>query len=67
MTCRDWLKINGFEDVVELIDNAIAKMAIRGSKQRRLVGHSFWWHRRKALHLRRYRVSRAACGSNPST
>ncbi len=38
MTCRDWLKINGFEDVVEMIDNAIAKMAIRGSKQRRN-----WW------------------------
>jgi len=38
MTCRDWLKINGYADVVQLIDNAIAKLAIRGSKQRRN-----WW------------------------
>jgi hypothetical protein len=38
MTCRDWLNNNGYKDVVELIDNAIAKMAIRGSKQRRN-----WW------------------------
>jgi hypothetical protein len=38
MTCRDWLKINGYEDVGRLIDNAITKMAIRGSKQRRN-----WW------------------------
>lgn len=38
MTCRDWLKNNGYEDVVRLIDDAIAKMASRGSKQRRN-----WW------------------------
>jgi hypothetical protein len=38
MTCRDWLRANGYEDVVELIDQAIAKMAVRGSKQRRN-----WW------------------------
>jgi hypothetical protein len=38
MTCRDWLRANGYEDVVELIDQAMAKMAARGSKQRRN-----WW------------------------
>ncbi len=38
MTCRDWLGANGYEDVVDLIDQAIAKMAARGSKQRRN-----WW------------------------
>jgi hypothetical protein len=38
MTCRDWLRANGYEDVVGLIDQAMAKMAARGSKQRRN-----WW------------------------
>ena len=38
MTCRDWLRANGYEDVVDLIDQAMAKMAARGSKQRRN-----WW------------------------
>src|SRR5438034_999252 len=38
MTCRDWLENNGYEDVVRVIDDAIAKMANRGSKQRRN-----WW------------------------
>lgn len=38
MTCRDWLSDNGYEDVVALIDKAIAKMIARGSKQRRN-----WW------------------------
>ena len=38
MTCRDWLRTNGYEDVVELIDQAIARMAARGSRQRRN-----WW------------------------
>lgn len=38
MTCRDWLRTNGYEDIVELIDKAMAKMAARGSKQRRN-----WW------------------------
>ncbi len=38
MTCRDWLLTNGYEDIVELIDQAMAKMAARGSKQRRN-----WW------------------------
>ena len=38
MTCRDWLRANGYEDVVDLIDQAITKMAARGSKQRRN-----WW------------------------
>jgi len=38
MTCRDWLRHNGYEDVVVLIDRAKAKMAARGSKQRRN-----WW------------------------
>ena len=38
MTCRDWLRANGYEDVADLIDRAMAKMAARGSKQRRN-----WW------------------------
>lgn len=38
MTCREWLRVNGYEDVVELIDQATAKMTARGSKQRRN-----WW------------------------
>lgn len=38
MTCRDWLRANGYEDVVALIDQATAKMACRRSKQRRN-----WW------------------------
>ena len=38
MTCRDWLRANRYEDVAELIDRAMAKMAARGSRQRRN-----WW------------------------
>jgi hypothetical protein len=38
MTCRDWLCENKYEDVANLIDQAMAKMAVRGSKQRRN-----WW------------------------
>jgi hypothetical protein len=38
MICRDWLRGNGYEDVVGLIDQAMKKMADRGSKQRRN-----WW------------------------
>ena len=38
MTCREWLSTNGYEDVVDLIDQAMAKAAARGSKQRRN-----WW------------------------
>jgi len=38
MTCREWLRDNGYEDVVATIDEAMAKMAARGSKQRRN-----WW------------------------
>jgi hypothetical protein len=38
MTCREWLRANGYPDVVALIDRAMAKMAERGSKQRRN-----WW------------------------
>ena len=38
MTCREWLRANGYVDVVELIDQATAKMAARGSKHRRN-----WW------------------------
>lgn len=38
MTCRDWLRANGYEDVVLLIDGAMGRMAARGSKQRRN-----WW------------------------
>jgi hypothetical protein len=38
MICRDWLRANGYEDIAALIDKAIAKMASRGSRQRRN-----WW------------------------
>ncbi len=38
MTCRDWLRENSYADVLALIDEAMAKMASRGSKQRRN-----WW------------------------
>jgi len=38
MTCRDWLRTNGYEDIADLIDQAMAKMAARHSKQRRN-----WW------------------------
>jgi hypothetical protein len=38
MTCRDWLRTNGYENIVDLIDQAMAKMAARNSKQRRN-----WW------------------------
>ncbi len=38
MTCKEWLRTNGYEDVVDLIDQAMKKMAARGSKQRRN-----WW------------------------
>jgi len=38
MTCRDWLRSNDYDDVVGLIDQAMAKMVARGSKQRRN-----WW------------------------
>jgi hypothetical protein len=38
MTCRDWLRTNGYEDVADLIDQAMSKMAARHSKQRRN-----WW------------------------
>lgn len=38
MTCREWLRENAYDDVVALIDEAMARMAKRGSKQRRN-----WW------------------------
>jgi len=38
MTTRDWLRQNGYEDVVELIDEVLAELAARGSKERRN-----WW------------------------
>jgi hypothetical protein len=38
MTCRDWLRANGYEDIADLIDEAMAKMTARDSKQRRN-----WW------------------------
>jgi hypothetical protein len=38
MICRDWLRVNGYEDIAGLIDQAMRKMADRGSKQRRN-----WW------------------------
>jgi hypothetical protein len=36
--CKDWFRTNRYEDVVALIEQAEAKMAARGSKQRRN-----WW------------------------
>ena len=38
MTCRDWLRDNNYQDILALVDEAMAKMAARGSKQRRN-----WW------------------------
>jgi hypothetical protein len=38
MTARDWLRDNGYEDVAALIDEVMAEMKARGSKQRRN-----WW------------------------
>lgn len=38
MTCRNWLRANGYEDIADLIDQAMLKMEARGSKQRRN-----WW------------------------
>jgi hypothetical protein len=38
MNWREWLNQNNYEDVVSLIDEAMAKIAARGSKQRRN-----WW------------------------
>jgi hypothetical protein len=38
MTTRDWLRQNGYEDVRELIDEVIAELAAKGSKERRN-----WW------------------------
>lgn len=38
MTARDWLRENGYEDAAALIDDVMAEMVARGSKQRRN-----WW------------------------
>ena len=38
MTARDWLRRNGYEDVGELIDEVIAELRARNSKERRN-----WW------------------------
>ena len=38
MTTRDWLRQNGYEDVVGLIDEVMATLTARGSKERRN-----WW------------------------
>lgn len=38
MTARDWLRRNGYEDVVELIDEVMAALEARNSKERRN-----WW------------------------
>lgn len=38
MNCRDWLRQNGYEDVVALIDEVEIRLKKRGSKQRRN-----WW------------------------
>lgn|SRR5208337_45587 len=65
MTCRDWLQANGYKDVALLVDNAIAKMAARGSRERRN-----WWDILSgsvegAVRARRYRVPGVAHRSNP--
>ncbi len=38
MNARDWLRENGYEDIVSLIDEVMADLETRGSKQRRN-----WW------------------------
>ena len=38
MTTRGWLRQNGYEDIVELIDEVVATLAARSSKERRN-----WW------------------------
>jgi hypothetical protein len=38
MTCREWLRENGYEDLVELIDQALASIEAKGRKSRRN-----WW------------------------
>lgn len=38
MTAREWLRINGYEDVAEQIDEVMALVAAAGSKERR-----DWW------------------------
>lgn len=38
MTTRDWLRQNGYDDIADLIDEAMADMQRNGSKQRRN-----WW------------------------
>lgn len=38
MIARDWLRKNGYEDVAELIDEVLAELRAKGSKQRRN-----WW------------------------
>jgi hypothetical protein len=38
MIARDWLRLNGYEDVANLIDRVMAEIKASGSKQRRN-----WW------------------------
>ena len=38
MTTRDWLRQNGYGDVVELMDEVMAILAAKGSRERRN-----WW------------------------
>ena len=38
MTCREWLLLNNYEDVVALIDEAIRAIEAKGKKSRRN-----WW------------------------
>jgi hypothetical protein len=38
MTARAWLKANGYEDVATLIDQVLAELKTKGSKERRN-----WW------------------------
>jgi hypothetical protein len=38
MTARDWLSQNGYEDVATLIDEVLAELKAKGSKERRN-----WW------------------------
>jgi hypothetical protein len=38
MTARDWLRQNGYEDIAALIDEVLALLKAKGSKERRN-----WW------------------------
>lgn len=38
MTARDWLRQNGYEEVASLIDEVVAELKAKGSRERRN-----WW------------------------